>query len=243
MAIVLSLVSMLSTLLGGFVAMRIGDRKHLVLGLAAGVMLGLVAFDLIPEALEQSTAEVYGVPAVLIAAVVGFMSLHIIERAVAIHTGHEQEFGAHHHGFESVGLLAAAGLIFHSTLDGFGIGLGYQAGATVGLSVAIAVICHDFADGFNTFTIPTLYGSARKRAFTLLGLDAIAPVVGAILGTIIKVPEQWIGLYLGYFAGFLLYLATADILPEAHAEHPSRLTLLLTVLGVGAMFVVAAISH
>ncbi|MEV0076594.1 ZIP family metal transporter [Nocardia neocaledoniensis] len=243
MAIVLSLVSMLSTLLGGFVAMRIGDRKHLVLGLAAGVMLGLVAFDLIPEALEQSTAEVYGVPAVLIAAVVGFMSLHIIERAVAIHTGHEQEFGAHHHGFESVGLLAAAGLIFHSTLDGFGIDLGYQAGATVGLSVAIAVICHDFADGFNTFTIPTLYGSARKRAFTLLGLDAIAPVVGAILGTIIKVPEQWIGLYLGYFAGFLLYLATADILPEAHAEHPSRLTLLLTVLGVGAMFVVAAISH
>ncbi|WP_280338555.1 ZIP family metal transporter [Nocardia neocaledoniensis] len=243
MAIVLSLVSMLSTLLGGFVAMRIGDRKHLVLGLAAGVMLGLVAFDLIPEALEQSSAEVHGVPAVLIAAVVGFMSLHIIERAVAIHTGHEQEFGTHHHGFESVGLLAAAGLIFHSTLDGFGIGLGYQAGATVGLSVAIAVICHDFADGFNTFTIPTLYGSARKRAFTLLGLDAIAPVVGAILGTLIKVPEQWIGLYLGYFAGFLLYLATADILPEAHAEHPSRLTLLLTVLGVGAMFVVAAISH
>ncbi|MGW6426865.1 ZIP family metal transporter [Nocardia sp. NPDC055053] len=243
MAILLSLVSMLSTLFGGFVAMRIGDRKHLVLGLAAGVMLGLVAFDLIPEALEQSTGEVYGVPVVLIAAVVGFLSIHIIERAVAIHTGHESEFGSHHHGFESVGLLAAAGLIFHSTLDGFGIGLGYQAGASVGLSVAIAVICHDFADGFNTFTIPTLYGNARKRAITLLGLDAIAPVFGAILGTLIHVPEQWIGLYLGYFAGFLLYLATADILPEAHAEHPSRLTLLCTVTGVGAMFGVAALSH
>ncbi|WP_278261611.1 ZIP family metal transporter [Nocardia sp. AG03] len=243
MAILLGLVSMLSTLFGGFVAMRIGDRKHLVLGLAAGVMLGLVAFDLIPEALEQSTGELGGVPVVLIAAVVGFLSLHILERAVAIHRGHEDEFGSHHHGFESVGLLAAAGLIFHSTLDGFGIGIGYQAGATVGLSVAIAVICHDFADGFNTFTIPTLYGSARRRALTLLGLDAIAPVVGAILGTLIPVPDQFIGLYLGYFAGFLLYLATADILPEAHADHPSRLTLLLTVLGVIAMFAVASLSH
>ncbi|MEV0435188.1 ZIP family metal transporter [Nocardia sp. NPDC050413] len=243
MAILLSVVSMLSTLFGGFVAMRIGDRKHLVLGLAAGVMLGLVAFDLIPEALEQSPDEAFGVPVALIAAVVGFMSLHIIERAVAIHTGHEDEFGSHHHGFESVGLLAAMGLIFHSTLDGFGIGIGYQAGATVGLSVAIAVICHDFADGFNTFTIPTLYGHARKRAITLLALDALAPVVGAILGTLIHVPEQLIGLYLGYFAGFLLYLATADILPEAHAEHPSRLTLFLTILGVGAMFVVSALSH
>ncbi|MFD3509075.1 ZIP family metal transporter [Nocardia sp. NPDC058666] len=243
MAILLSLVSMLSTLFGGFVAMRIGDRKHLVLGLAAGVMLGVVAFDLIPEALEQSDGQFHGIPVVLIAAVIGFLSLHIIERAVAIHKGHEHEFGSHKHGFESVGLLAAGGLIFHSTLDGFGIGLGYQAGAAVGMSVAIAVICHDFADGFNTFTIPTVYGNARKRALILLAMDAIAPVVGAVLGTIIHVPENWIGLYMGYFAGFLLYLATADILPEAHAGHPSRLTLLCTILGVAAMFVVAALSH
>lgn len=243
MAILLSLVSMLSTLFGGFVAMRIGDRKHLVLGLAAGVMFGVVAFDLIPEALEQTDGMFRGIPYVLIAAVLGFLSLHVIERAVAIHRGHEQEFGTHKHGFESVGLLAAGGLIFHSTLDGFGIGLGYQAGAAVGMSVAIAVICHDFADGFNTFTIPTVYGSARKRALTLLALDAVAPVVGAVLGTVIHVPEHWIGLYMGYFAGFLLYLATADILPEAHAGHPSRLTLLCTLLGVAAMFVVAALSH
>jgi len=48
-------------------------------------------------------------------------------------------------------------------------------------------------------------------------------------------------LYLGAFAGFLLYLATADILPEAHARHPSRLTLVSTLGGVGLMwFVVAA---
>ncbi|GGK51060.1 ZIP family metal transporter [Nocardia camponoti] len=243
MAILLSFVSMLSTLFGGFVAMRIGDRKHLVLGLAAGVMLGVVAFDLIPEALEQQDGDFHGIPIVLIAAVIGFLSLHIIERSVAVHKGHEHEFGKHEHGFESVGILAAAGLIFHSTLDGFGIGLGYQAGATVGLSVAIAVICHDFADGFNTFTIPTVYGSTPRRAVALLIADAIAPIVGAILGTLIKVPEEWIGLYMGYFAGFLLYLATADILPEAHASHPSRLTLVFTVFGVVAMFIVAAVSH
>ncbi|MGW5309064.1 ZIP family metal transporter [Nocardia thailandica] len=243
MAILLSLVSMLSTLFGGWVAIRVGDRKHLVLGLSAGVLLGVVAFELMPEALEQSGQLVAGVPAALIAAVIGFLSIHIIERAVALHTGHEHEFGSHRHGFESVGLLAAAGLIFHSMLDGFGIGVGYQAGAAVGLSVAIAVICHDFADGFNTFTISTLYGNARRRALTLLALDALAPVIGAVLGTLIKVPEDWIGLYLGYFAGFLLYLATADILPEAHADHPSRATLACTLLGVAAMFAVAALSH
>ncbi|MEU0501564.1 ZIP family metal transporter [Nocardia sp. NPDC005998] len=243
MAILLALVSMCSTLVGGLVAVRIGDRRHLVLGLAAGVMLGVVFFDLLPEALAQQGHSALGVPPALIATVVGFVTIHVIERAVAIHTGHEREFGAHKHGFESVGLLAAAGLIFHSTLDGLGIGLGFQAGATVGVAVAIAVICHDFADGFNTFTITTLYGSARKRAITLLALDAIAPVVGAVIGTIIRLPAETVGLYLGYFAGFLLYLATADILPEAHAEHPSRLTLACTVTGATFMLAVAALSH
>ncbi|MFF3571762.1 ZIP family metal transporter [Nocardia jiangxiensis] len=243
MAILVALVSMCSTLIGGLVAVRIGDRKHAVLGLAAGVMLGVVPFDLLPEALEQTPQSIAGVPIALVAAVVGFLTIHIIERAVAIHTAHEFEFGAHTHGFESVGLLAAGGLIFHSTLDGLGIGLSFQAGTGVGTAVAIAVICHDFADGFNTFTITTLYGNARRRALLLLTLDALAPVAGATIGTLIRVPPEATGLYLGYFAGFLLYLATADILPEAHAGHPSRLTLFCTVAGTVFMFGIAVLNH
>jgi zinc transporter ZupT len=46
------------------------------------------------------------------------------------------------------------------------------------------------------------------------------------------VPDRVLALYLAFFAGFLLYLATGDILPEAHSRHPSRLTLLATVGGV-----------
>ncbi|MBF6333817.1 ZIP family metal transporter [Nocardia transvalensis] len=243
MAIVLALVSMCSTLVGGLMAIRIGDRKRLVLGLAAGVMLGVVAFDLLPDALAESTYVVAGVPGALIAAVVGFFTVHIIEREMAIHVGHEHDFGSHTHDFQSVGLLAACGLIFHSMLDGLSIGVGFQAEAALGISVAIAVICHDFADGFNAFTIPTLYGNARRRAMVLLWLDALAPVLGAVIGTLIRVPADLAGLYLGYFSGFLLYLATADILPEAHSGKPSRLVLLCTVAGAAFMFVVAALNR
>ncbi|MFI9510721.1 ZIP family metal transporter [Nocardia sp. NPDC052566] len=241
MAILLALVSMCSTLVGGWVALRVGDHRRLVLGLAAGVMLGVVFFDLLPEALEQSPPPVCGVPVALLATVVGFFTIHILEREVAIHRGHEGEYGTHTHGLESVGLLAAAGLVFHSMLDGFGIGIGFQAGSSVGIAVAIAVISHDFADGFNAFTIPTLYGNARKRALIVLGLDALAPVLGAVLGTVIRVPPDLAGLYLGYFAGFLLYLATSDILPEAHAGKPSRAVLVYTLAGAALMFGVAAL--
>ncbi|MFJ4653071.1 ZIP family metal transporter [Nocardia sp. NPDC088792] len=243
MAILLACVSMCVTLIGGLVAVRIGERKRLVLGLAAGVMLGVVAFDLMPEALAADRCEALGVPVPLLAAVVGFFTVHILEKSVAIHTGHEDEFGSHHHGFESVGLLAGAGLVFHSVLDGIGIGFGFQAAESIGIAVAIAVICHDFADGFNTFTITTLYGNARKQGLIMLGLDAVAPVVGAVIGTLVRVPSGLVGLYLGYFAGFLLYLATADILPEAHAGKPAKGPLLCTLAGLAFMLAIAAFSH
>lgn len=243
MAILLSLVSFCSTLVGGFLAVRVRDKLHLVLGLAAGVMLGVVGFDLLPEALEQAGHPVFGVPAALLTALAGFLSIHVLERSLAVHRGHEGEFGVHEHGLESIGLLAGSALVVHSLLDGVGIGLGFQAGAGVGAAVAIGVIAHDFADGFNTFTITSLYGNARRRAFTLLALDALAPVAGAVIGTLISVSGLVLGLYLGYFAGFLLYLAAADILPEAHANHPSRATVLCTVAGVAFMWLVAWLSH
>lgn len=265
MLIALALGAFVSTMLGGLVALRARDRLHLILGLAAGVMLGVVVLDLLPEALELSDHHVFGVPAVMLTALGGFFTVHILERAMAIHRGHEGEFGGHVHGGRShrrsaegaghahagaavaggstVGLLAGGGLVVHSLLDGVGIGLGLQAGSAVGLAVAIAVIAHDFADGFNTFTITSLYGNVRRRALTLLLLDAIAPVAGALIGSAISIPQDAIGLYLGYFAGFLLYLATADILPEAHARHPSRLTLACTVAGAAFMWLVVGLTH
>ncbi|MTE16606.1 ZIP family metal transporter [Nocardia aurantiaca] len=245
MAILLSVLSMCATLIGGLAAAHIGHSKRLVLGLAAGVMLGVVAFDLMPEALKQDTRVTLGVPVPLLAAVIGFFTVHVLERSIAIHTGYEDEFAAHQHShdFSSLGLFAGAGLVFHSMLDGLSIGFGFQASAAVGAAVAIAVICHDFADGFNTFTLTTLYGNARKRGLIMLGLDAIAPVVGAIIGTLVLVPSELVGLYLGYFAGFLLYLATADILPEAHAGKPARGPLVCTLAGVLFMLAVAALSH
>lgn len=242
MAIALALAAFGSTWLGGLAALRVRDKLHLVLGLAAGVMLGVVAFDLLPEALERAGERVLGVPAAMLTAVLGFLMIHVAERSLALHRGHETEFGAHAHGLESVGLLAGSGLVVHSLLDGVGIGFAYQTGGELGLTVAIAVIAHDFADGFNTYTITSLYGNARRRALILLNLDAMAPVAGAVLGSLVHLSEHAVGLYLGYFAGFLLYLATADILPEAHSRHPSRLTLVCTVAGAAFIWLVVGVS-
>jgi ZIP family zinc transporter len=244
-AILAALGSFLATLAGGAVAVRLRDERHLVLGLAAGVMLGVVFFDLLPEALELSPRPGFGPSAATLTAVAGFLSLHVGERIALRHGAHHHGHGhdhPHDHGLERIGLTAAGGLVLHSTLDGVGIGAAFQGGTGVGVAVTIAVIAHDLADGFNTFTLTELYGNSRRRAYVLLGLDAVAPVVGAVIGTAITFPPAVVGLYLGYFAGVLLYIATANVLPEAHAAHPARATVLLTVLGAGLMWLVVAVG-
>ena len=202
MPVIVALGSFVTTLLGGMAALRIGDRRHLVLGLAAGLMLGVVLFDLLPEALDEQPARLFGVPAVMLATMAGFLALHVIERSASVHQGHEPEYAGHRHQ-PGVGMLAASGLVGHSLMDGFAIGAAFQAGATMAAVVAIAVISHDFADGFNTYTITSLYGNNRRRALTLLACDAVAPVAGAAITLAFTIPHHILGLYLGFFAGKL----------------------------------------
>jgi ZIP family zinc transporter len=259
MPVLIAVGAFLMTLAGGLVAQHIGDRRHLVLGLAAGLMLGVVGFDLLPEALDNQPRHVFGVPAALLMFVAGFLALHILERSVAIHRAHEGEYAQHTHGHghghvhghgpgrgrepvQGIGVAAACALVGHSVMDGFAIGAAFQAGHTVGVVVAIAVISHDFADGFNTYTITRLYGNGRRRALALLGADAVAPVAGAAITLAFTIPSGVLGLYLGFFAGFLLYLATSDILPEAHSPHPSSSTLLCTVAGAALMWLVIGLA-
>jgi ZIP family zinc transporter len=109
--------------------------------------------------------------------------------------------------------------------------------------VALAVVTHDFADGFNTYTITSLYGNTRRKANMMLFADAAAPVVGAASTVLFTLPEDLLGSYLGFFGGALLYLAAAEILPEAHHEHPARSTLLCTVGGVGFIWLVVGIAE
>jgi zinc transporter ZupT len=235
MVLVLALSTFVSTLLGGLFALRNKDRLHLVLGFTAGVILGVVGFDVLPEImhLSYSTGTDFGIP--MIALVIGFLTFHAVEKSILIHDAHESEYADHSH--PQVGLASALALCGHSLADGMAIGLAFQVNNSTGLTVALAVIGHDFADGINTMALMLAHGNSSKRALPLLLLDAIAPLVGAASTLLFTLPDTGLLLYLGAFAGFLLYIGASDILPEAHANHPSRLTLATTIFGAALMWV------
>ena len=234
--ILLSFATFLSTLSGGLTGLKNKDRMHRFLGYTAGVLLGVVAFDLLPEIFKILSAEHRGATGAMVALVCGFLIFHIVEKTILIHHSNEAEYELHHH--PRVGVASALALSGHSFLDGVGIGLGFQAGTSVGVAVAIAVIAHDFTDGLNTVNLMLLNKNRSRKAFLFLLLDAATPILGVLATLLFTVSENNLVLYLGFFAGFLLYIGASEILPEAHSEHSSYQTIGLTILGAVFMFIV-----
>jgi zinc transporter ZupT len=234
--ILLSFATFLSTLAGGLTGLKNRDRLHRFLGYTAGVLLGVVAFDLLPEIFKVLNAEHRSATGAMVALVCGFLVFHIIEKSILIHHTNEKEYEVHHH--PHVGVASALALSGHSFLDGVGIGLGFQAGTSVGIAVAIAVIAHDFTDGLNTVNLMLLNKNRSRKAFLFLLLDASAPILGVLSTLLFRVSGNGLTLYLGFFAGFLLYIGASEILPEAHSKHSSYRTIGLTILGAAFMFVV-----
>lgn len=238
--VLLAFGTFLSTLAGGFVAIKNKHYIHHILGLTAGIILGVIAFEILPELFELVHANNMNPTAPMVALVVGFLTFHILEKSVLLHHAHETEYGKHKH--PHVGLVSALALSGHSFLDGVGIGLAFQISAPVGVAVAIAVIGHDFADGLNTVSLMLNHKNSVKKSIKLLFLDALAPVLGVLSTMFFTISEPQLVIYLGFFAGFLLYIGTSDILPQAHEENSSRLTIGLTILGAALMFFLSQLA-
>ena len=240
--VMLSLATFVSTLVGGMLALRFRDRLHFILSFTAGVLLGVVSADILPEIFALAREHELNPTGAMIALVVGFIVFHSLEKFVLIHHVHESDYPTHHH--PQVGVLSAVALAGHSFMDGVGIGLAFQVSQSVGVVVAVAVIAHDFCDGLNTMGLMLVHRNTTRRSLLLLAVDALAPVAGAASTLLFQVPPSTLMLYLGFFAGFLLYIGASDILPEAHSQNRSSITgvlIALTCLGAAAMFVVVSL--
>ena len=234
-AIPLAGLVVVSTFLGGSVALRLHREHTTLIALTGGVVLGVALFDVLPEAIDAVGNS--GRVTTLVGA--GFLIFFFAERLLVLHHRDEPEQARAH---ERVGVLGAAGLSLHSFIDGLGIGLAFGLDTTTGLLVLVAVLAHDFADGLNTVSFILSQSGDRRKALTWLSIDALAPLVGAIVGASLSVSEYALGHLLSLYVGFFLFMGATDLLPEAH-QHPSRLRVALTGAGFAAIFIVATAAR
>jgi ZIP family zinc transporter len=226
-----------ATLIGGVTALRFRDRLHLVLGFSAGAVIAVAFFNLLPEALQLG-AESVGTPQLIALAAAGFFSYMVLDRLIPFHTHVDAEHGAGHAGR---GWLGAASLSAHSLMDGFAIGIGFQAAPAVGLVVAVAVLAHDFSDGMNTVNLVVKHGGTPRLAFAWLSVDALAPVLGAAMSLFAQLPLTVLSIMLAVFSGFFFYIGGSDLLPDSYHAHPKFLTTVMTLFGAAALYVVVRV--
>jgi zinc transporter ZupT len=238
-AFVFAIITFISTLGGGLFAFKYKDRLHYIISFTAGVLIAVVVFDVIPEIFEITSDLNLSVTPSLVALVVGFMAIHFLEKVAVLHHAHEDEYADHKHPM--VGLVSALGLAFHSFLDGVGIGLAFQINFNVGILITVAVLAHDFCDGLNTVSLMLVNRNTNKKALLLLLVDALAPTLGVLLTLFVNISQEMTIIYLGFFAGFLLYIGAADLLPEAHAKRSSYRLIGLTALGMIVIFVITRV--
>ena len=236
-AILLAAATVLATTLGGVIALRARDRLHLVLGLAAGLLLGLVAFSLLPEVFEMASGTLLGAPSVSVALIGGFLLLHLFEKFSGSHEPAESDYGHDHkHSSNVTGAVGAFAMALHVFLDGLAIGVAFSIDEKLGIAVFAALLVHAFSDGLNTVAMLVKSKKWTKKGVWLLGVDAIARISGAAIGSSLALSENVTALYLAAFSGIVIYIATSHILPEAHASHATRWTLVSTLVGVAIMW-------
>jgi zinc transporter ZupT len=195
------------TLVGGRIALKLAHNLPTVIAFTGGIVVAVALFEVLPEAIDaigraETTAALVGA---------GFLAFFLVERLLVLHHRDDPQQARAHH---QVGALGATGLAIHSFIDGLGIGLAFGLDVATGVLVFIAVAAHDFADGMNMVSFVLMQTGDGGRARRWLVADAVAPLLGALVGGAIGISQHALGHVLALYVGFFIYLGATDLIPR-----------------------------
>jgi len=242
--ILFSFIGGIISLIGGVLLLRNNKSTDVLVRyatpFAGGALLAAVFTDLLKEGIEVDDAGT-----VLFAAMVGMVIFFLAEGF--LHWFH------HHHQHEDDPKDPAVWLIIvgdtlHNALDGVAIAASFLISIPTGIVTTIAVGAHEIPQEIGDFGLMLSKGMRRKSVLLVNFFSACATVAAAvitfILGSSDKLP---IGVLLGLSAGFLLYIASSDIIPTIHEnrnkKHAFDLQALMLVLGVIVVVGITSFAH
>jgi zinc transporter ZupT len=202
----------LLALLGGGLGAR--GRSYSA-AFAAGILLALAFVDLFPEGLELA-----GEPAV-VGFVGGFVLLFLTEVLTRAHTHHSPEERVSKHALGPFVL----GLMIHNFADGFVLGVSAKASAITSWLVGLGILVHQVPVGISLAAVLVSASATRVQVVRTALLLGLAIPLAAGLTTVLPLgSDQALGALIGVAGGVLAYIGATHLLPEAQAEHPSKVT-------------------
>lgn len=235
-------------LIGGFFLLR--NEKfaikisHFLASFAAGVLLGTAFFDLLPEASHEAESKNIDI---FLWTLIGIVIFFLVERFIHWFHHHE-EYHEHEKETKSTLPLIIIGDTMHNFLDGVVIAATFMVNTQVGILTALAVFAHEIPQEIGDFGLMLHKGLSRKRIIIVNMISAAFAFAGAILMYLLgNVLEGYLPIFLSLTAGFFIYIASSDLIPEIHHEKRRGYALiesLMLVLGIIVIFIsVSLLEH
>ena len=234
-ALAFAVMPILGNLVGGLLAelIQVSQRSlSLALHGAAGVVLGVVGVELMPEALAAESPWV-----VIIAFLAGGVFFVVIDQVIALvrsRSGAEES---------SAGpWVIFFGVAVDLFSDGVMIGTGTSVGLALGLLLALGQVPADIPEGFATMATFKRQGFTRRIRLLLTAALAVPILAGATIGywAVQGQPELVKLSLLAFTAGILTTVVVEEIVPQAHQDGESRLAALILVGGFALFALLSA---
>ncbi|MBR5264194.1 MAG: ZIP family metal transporter [Clostridia bacterium] len=210
-----------ATVFGSLLGFGFKNLSHkfsdFVMAFAAGVMLAAAVLGLIVPSLEYGGN--YGVLITVAGIFAGALFLNVIDKLVPhLHrlVGAEEGGGAN----LSKVLLFVTAIAIHNLPEGIAAGVGFGAGDnTRALIVAGGIALQNIPEGMVIIGPMLAAGVSPKRTFLCALMTGLVEVAGALLGYFaVSVAELILPFALAFAGGTMLYVISADMIPETHAH-------------------------
>jgi ZIP family zinc transporter len=177
--LILALLSGLSTLIGAAIAVCLGSNKKAIaggLGFAAGIMLWISFFELVPESFLAA-----GGSSTFISLICGFLLVTVLDLIIP-HARLGEKTGRAKPCLLKAAYLCAFGLIIHDFPEGFVMANSYIHSPSLGVLIAISIALHNIPEEL-AIAVPIILAGEKKRLlFKMAFLSGLAEPLGATLG-------------------------------------------------------------
>ena len=259
-----ALAGVAGTGLGGLIGALLQKNSNrmvsLLLSFAGGVMLSVVCFDLVTEAIETQVGIFTVVLAVAAGVAITYLLNFLIDQKTnpelphidenhpktaddldeLIHSDHWK----HHHaekdnrmGLFVAGIVMACAIALHNVPEGMTIGASYASNDAVlgsaALLLAVLIGLHNIPEGM-AVSVPLISGGMGKvKAVAITAASGIPTMLGALLGYALgELGPIGLALSLGFASGAMLYVVFGEILPQSILMYHSKLPAFSTIIGI-----------
>lgn len=223
---IMTFLGIISGLIGGAFGTLFHVKNKNVISalyeLTAGIMTGIVCFEMLPESFLISNI-IYS----LIGIVIGVLLIYILD--VAVYKLNKKNYN----NKSIVAMVVMISMAIHNVIEGLAVGSGFSFSLNLGIVVLLGIFLHDIPEGIVVGITSKLGGKKSKKIILETTIVGACGGIGTFFGCIIgKISEKYISFSLSTAAGAMLYLVACELIPESKNNSKNKLVYLVYVIGI-----------